>query len=151
MDAIPQRTLIAKPYRIVLEHLEKKMVFPWKNPNIYSALGLLVSFLFLLRLPATLQIGLLSIILFLDWCDGAVARKYQGVSRSGYMVDTVVDMFTETFIFIPLLGTLAGTIFFGLHMLNCYFLFYNVRSGKHILLATKFFYLLYLLSGIFVL
>jgi phosphatidylglycerophosphate synthase len=90
-------------------------------------------------------ITLLIIILLSDWMDGAVARRYKLTSREGWMIDVTVDRISEFLIFVAYLGTLVGNIFFAMYLFNIMTSYYSVKSGKHFLLATRFFYLVYLI------
>lgn len=150
MDQIPKRTAIAKIYRNVLDKYEDRLVFPVKDPNFYQIVSVLLSIVFLFKPGVLLAIILLVIILISDWMDGAVARKYNLVGRSGWMIDVAIDRISEGLILAVYLGTLMGKIFFGMYLINLIFSFYSVKSGKHIILAVRFFYLVYLLLSLII-
>lgn len=145
MDKIPKRSKLAKIYRDVLDKYENRLVFPVKDPNFYQFISIFLSTVFLFKPGIVLGIVLLTIILISDWMDGAVARKYGLTSREGWMIDVVIDRLSEALIFVGYLGTVVGKIFFGAYLLNIVLSFYAVRTGKHLLIATRFFYLIYLL------
>lgn len=145
MDKIPKRSKLAKIYRDVLDKYEDKLVFPVKDPNFYQVVSVLLSAVFLFKPGIVLGIVLLAVILISDWMDGAVARKYNLTCREGWMIDVVIDRLSEALIFVGYLGTIVGKIFFGMYLINIVMSFYAVKSGKHLLIATRFFYLIYLL------
>jgi phosphatidylglycerophosphate synthase len=145
MDRIPQRSKLAKIYRYFLDKYEPKLVFPVKDPNFYQVLSVLLSAIFLFKPQPIVGITLLIIILLSDWMDGAVARRYKLTSREGWMIDVTVDRISEFLIFVAYLGTLVGNIFFAMYLFNIMTSYYSVKSGKHFLLATRFFYLVYLI------
>ena len=150
MDQIPKRTGLAMIYRSVLNKWEKYLIFPSKNPSHYQVVGLLLSIGYLFTTNLIIQIGLVAIILTLDWMDGAVARKYNLVGREGWMIDVFVDRLSEGFIFAAHLFTPLGTTFFLLYIINIFLSMYSVRSGKHILLPIRFIWLLVLIGKLWI-
>lgn len=145
MDKIPQRNKLAKIYRNILDKYEGNLVFPIKDPNFYQILSVFLSGMFLFKPQPVLGIGLISLILLLDWMDGAVARKYNLTSREGWMIDVVIDRISEGLMFVAYLGTFVGNIFFSLYLLNILGSYYSIKSGKHTVMAIRFFYLIYLI------
>jgi len=145
MDKVPQRNQLAQIYRKPLRQLEKAMPLYIKNPNVYQLLGLLFSVSFLFVETNNQQIILISLILFLDWLDGATARKYSLISKKGYLIDVVVDRLSEGLIFASLLGSLTGRVFFAFYLLNNIFVFYSLKSSRHTIIALRFFYLVFLI------
>lgn len=77
--------------------------FPWPkiSPNLISYLALPFSlvFIFLWRPFPLLALIILMIVLFLDWLDGLVAKKYHLASEKGWLVDVATDRFSEGIIF----------------------------------------------------
>ena len=145
MDKIPQRTKLAKIYRSVLDRYESYLVFPIRDPNFYQVLSVFLSAVFLFKPQPFLGVCLMSLILLSDWMDGAAARKYKLTSREGWMIDVVVDRISEGFIFVVYLGTFVGNLCFGIYLLNIIGSIYSIKSGKHLLLPIRFFYLIYLI------
>lgn len=145
MDRIPKRSKLAKIYRDILDKYEGSLVFPIKDPNFYQVFSVLLSAVFLFRPQPVLGIVLISLILLSDWMDGAVARKYNLTSREGWMIDVVIDRISEGLMFIAYLGTFVGNLFFFLYLFNIVGSYYSIKSGKHTLIPTRFFYLIYLI------
>lgn len=144
MDTIPKRNIIASPFRSLLERFEKYLVFPFKNPNVYTLCAVLLSILFLLISNITIRLILLTIILLLDWMDGVAARKLKSVSKSGYLTDATFDRISEGIITASILGTWYGDILFFLYIINIILVFYSVKKGTSYLIAVRFFYLIIL-------
>lgn len=150
MDKIPKRNKLAKVYRNILDRYEDKLVFPIKDPNFYQIMSVFLSALFLFKPQPIWAIVSILVILLSDWMDGAVARKYGLTSREGWMIDVVIDRISEGLMFVVYLGTMVGKIFFGIYLVNIALSFYSIKSGKHLLIAIRFFYLIYLLTSILV-
>lgn len=148
MDKIPKRTKLARPYRVLLDRFEGVLVFPLKNPSHYQVIALLLSIYFLFLGSTVSKIVMLIVILVLDWYDGAAARKFGLANREGWMIDVAVDRVSEMFMFIPLIGTPLGQIAFGMAVLNILLAVYSIKSGRHILLALRFFYLVVLVISL---
>ena len=149
MDKIPKRSQLAQLYRQPLHRLEELMPFLIKDPNYYQVIGLVFSFFFLFTKSNIHQIILISLILIFDWFDGATARKYNLTSKKGYLIDVVVDRISEGLIFSAILNSIVGKIFFSLYLLNNLLSFYSIKSGKHNIIALRFFYLVFLIINIF--
>src|SRR3989338_3941468 len=113
MDTIPERNKLAQLYRQPLQKLESRMPIFIKNPCVYQLAGLLLSVLFLFAQTNLQQIILISVILMLDWLDGAAARRYDLTSKQGYITDLAVDRISEGLIFIAVVSSTIGKIFFG--------------------------------------
>ena len=146
MDTIPKRTKLARVYRVVLDKYEHLLVFPIKDPNFYQIVAIILSGIFLFKPQPSIGIVLIVILHILDWMDGAVARRYKLTSREGWIIDVLVDRISEGLMFVAYLGTSVGNIFFGLYLVNILSSFYSVKSGKHFMLALRFFYLIYLIT-----
>jgi phosphatidylglycerophosphate synthase len=145
MDTIPKRSIAAAPYRHVLQLLEKYLIFPVKNPDFYTVLAVLLSIPFLFVQSIPVRFFLLICILLLDWLDGAAARKFKGVSKTGYVVDTVFDKISDGLVVVSVLGTGYGKILFFLYLINNLMTFYSIKTGKHYIMAIRFFYLVILI------
>lgn len=150
MDQIPKRTGLANIYRSVLDKWEKYLIFPLKNPSYYQVIGLVLSVAYLFTSTLVIQSVIVGVVLILDWMDGAVARKYNLVGREGWMIDVFVDRLSEGFIFVALLFTPIGIVFFTLYILNILLSMYSVRSGKHLILPLRFAWLLILLGKLWI-
>lgn len=143
MDNIPKRTKITV-YRQYLEPLEKYLWLPIKNPDIYSLVGVVFSLSFFFIHNTLLLIVFIVIILFVDWLDGATARRYNLSSREGYIIDTVADRVSEACMFLPIFFSLLGSIFFFFYLVNLFLSCYALQFGKHYVLPLRFLYLLIL-------
>lgn len=149
MDAIPQRPMIATPYRTVLASLERIIVLPRVNPLYYHALGLGPSVLYLYTQTPAQQVCLIAVILIADWLDGATARQMGQCSRDGYLIDVVTDRASEALIFAAASGTLVGQVFFLLWILNVALAFYSVRSNRHRSLPLRFVFMVILFTQLY--
>ena len=146
MDPIPDRPRVASAYRALVSLLEEWVVLPDISPAYYHALAILLSVLFL-YVQAPLQKALIiGVVLLTDWLDGATARRYNQVQRSGYITDVVTDRMSEAFIFFAEVETVLGQIFFLLWMINSVLTFYSVYSNKHLSLPLRFSYMLVLIT-----
>lgn len=150
MDTIPKRQSIAGPYRKVLSFLEEKFSLPEINPSWFQMVGLFMSVYYLFLVSIPWKIAFISIILFLDWLDGAAARQQKKASMEGWMIDVAVDRFSEGFIFFAEIGTQIGMLFFILWIVNVVLSLYSVKTGKHIMLALRFFYIFVLAYQYFI-
>ena len=146
MDPIPDRPRVAAAHRALLSLIEEWVVLPDINPAYYHTLAVLFSVLFL-YLQAPLQKALIiGVVLLTDWLDGATARRYNQVQRSGYITDVVTDRMSEAFIFFAEVETVLGQIFFLLWMINSVLTFCSVYSNKHLSLPLRFSYMLVLIT-----
>lgn len=145
MDKIPKRTKLAGAYRSILDKYEGSLIFPFKNPSYYQVIGLLLSIVFLFLTSSVSKIIVLLFILFLDWFDGAAARKFGYTGKTGWMIDVVIDRISEGFIFISEIFNPIGRVFFLLYILNIFLSFYAVKTGKHYLIPIRFLYLILLI------
>jgi phosphatidylglycerophosphate synthase len=146
MDPIPDRPRVASAYRALASLLEEWVVLPDISPAYYHTLAVLLSVLFL-YVQAPLQKALIiGVVLLTDWLDGATARRYNQVQRSGYITDVVTDRISEAFIFFAEVETVLGQIFFLLWMINSVLTFYSVYSNKHLSLPLRFSYMLVLIT-----
>lgn len=144
MDTIPKRSVVAMPYRRILDKFESYLFLPFKNPDAYTISAVILSVLFLFTAEINIRITLLILILLLDWADGAAARRYRGITASGYMVDVVYDRISEGIITASILGTWYGNILFLLYIINIILMFYAIKKGTSYLFAVRFFYLIIL-------
>lgn len=147
MASVPTRPVIARSYRWLLELIERKLstYVPWVNPSWYQLIGLLLSAAALFISSDFWLVLIVSVVLLLDWLDGAAARYLKVASRQGWMLDVTIDRLSEVFLFIPLLGLSWGWLWLSLALLNIGLSQYSVVSGKHLILPLRFFYLLFLL------
>lgn len=145
MDTIPGRLSIASPYRALLAGFEKLVPLLDINPSYYDTLAIGLSVLFLYTQTEWLKVLLITVILLTDWLDGATARRYNRVCRTGYVTDVVVDRLSEAFIFLAGLGTVLGQVFFLLWLVNVGLTFYSIYTNKHWSLPLRFVYMVILM------
>lgn len=131
MDSVPARPPVAAGYRAVLLALERWIPVPRINPSWWSLLGLTGSVACLYMSTPFQKLALVFGVLLTDWWDGATARRHGTTSPEGYIVDVVVDRFSEAFIFLADIGHPAGRVFFLLWMVNTAITLWSARSGKH--------------------
>lgn len=148
MGTIPTRSKLAGIYRKILSTWEKGLVLPIRNPSFYQVVAIFLSILLMFLGYKPVVVVLVFLILLSDWFDGAVARSQGVASLKGWMIDVVVDRISEGFMFIPLLDTFVGKLFFFSYLVNIGFSFYSVKTGKHILLPLRFVYLVYLIVSL---
>jgi phosphatidylglycerophosphate synthase len=148
MDTLPKRSKVAGPYRYALNVMEPYLVFPFKNPDVYSIASLLLSVLFLVFSNRFILIALLTVTLILDWMDGAAARRFKKTRKEGYLIDVMFDRISEAFLFAPIIGTPLGKWFAMFYLMNIAFSFYAIISSKHYVLALRFIYLLLLVFNL---
>lgn len=146
MAKIPKRIEIAKLYRKFLKPLERFLIFPVKDPNFYQVLSLSISVLFLFIENLYTRAVLVALVMFLDWLDGAVARRYKLANRKGWLTDVVVDRVSEGFIFASILFSIPGKIFFTLYLINITLSMCSIKSEKHLILPLRFLYFIYLIG-----
>lgn len=138
---VPERLPWARLYRDPFQ--SKKLTFwiPNVNPNIVSALAPVLSIFFIVVWVANewMGIGYLIIILWLDWLDGTIARKYNRVTTTGWFVDTISDRLSELAILVPLGGfwSYLVAVNFALSVISWY-------TKKNLVLWLRFIALLYL-------
>ena len=150
MDTVPGRPRVSGAYRAALAWMEPHIPVPNVNPSWWSLLGLLGS-VACLYVPSPLaKFAIVLGVLITDWWDGATARRHGGVSREGYIVDVVIDRFSEAFIFLADIGSVAGRVFFALWMLNTALTLWGARSGKHRILPLRAAWLAVLAWWVFV-
>ncbi len=93
-----------------LENMVGKFFSKFLNPNQYSYLAILMALLclrFLIKNNLKIALIFLFIASFLDFIDGAVARKTNTASKKGAYLDTILDRYVEGmvllgFLFLPL-------------------------------------------------
>jgi len=93
-----------------LENIVGKFFSQFLTPNQYSCLAILMALLcfkFLFESNLKLALIFLFIASFLDFIDGAVARKTNTASKKGAYLDTILDRYVEAmvllgFLFLPL-------------------------------------------------
>jgi len=144
MDLIPGRPHVASPYRALLSFLEERVVLSHIDPAYYHALAMLLSVLFLYAQTPLQKVVIIGVVLLTDWLDGATARRYGQVQRSGYITDVAIDRASEALIFSGEVATVPGQIFFLLWMVNSLLTFYSVHSNKHVSLPLRFLYIIVL-------
>jgi phosphatidylglycerophosphate synthase len=93
-----------------------------------------------------LNIALLSIILILDFLDGAAARQQKSEQRQGYLIDTTSDKISDFLCVIGLIALPIGKVFLILVIINIFLQFYALKTNKHHILAIRFFLLVYLIA-----
>jgi len=144
MGKIPERLKIATWYRSIFHKIEKKLWIPRINPSVYQVAAIVLSFAVLFADEKLTKFLLVGVILILDWFDGATARKYKMTGEVGYMIDVVVDKLSEFIMFFPLHGSLSETVWFSLAMVNLILSYIGFSTGKHTIMALRFFYLFYI-------
>lgn len=137
MDSVPARPRIAGGYRAVLAWLEPWIPVPDVNPSWWSLLGLAGSVACLYAATPGLKLALVFGVLLTDWWDGATARRHGTVTREGYIVDVVIDRFSEAFIFLADVGHPLGRVFFALFVFNTAATIWGARTGKHRILPLR--------------
>lgn len=146
MVKIPKRNLLAQIYRKPAYKVERFIPLLSKNPGLYQFLALILSILFLFTQNQPFyQLILITLILLLDWFDGATARKQGITSKKGYITDVAVDRISEGLIFFTIINSNIGKFFFTLYLVNNILSFHSIKSGKHRIIALRFFYLLFLI------
>ncbi len=108
MDTLPSQSYIASPYRALLSLLEKWVILPDINPAHYQVLAVLLSVLFFYAQTSWQKVLIIGVVLLTDWLDGATARKYGQLQKSGYIADVIIDRASEAFIFLAEVGTALG-------------------------------------------
>jgi phosphatidylglycerophosphate synthase len=139
MDSVPARPRISGGYRAVLAWLEPYIPVPNVNPSWWSLLGLAGSVACLYTASPGIKLALVFGVLLTDWWDGATARKHGGASagREGYIVDVVIDRFSEGFIFLADIGSPVGRVFFALFIFNTVSSIWGAKTGKHRILPLR--------------
>lgn len=137
MDSVPARPGVAAGYRAVLLALERWIPVPRINPSWWSLLGLVGSMVCLYASTPFQKPALVFGVLLTDWWDGATARRHGTTSREGYIVDVVVDRFSEAFIFLADVEHAAERVFFLLWMVNMVLTLRSARTGKHRVLPLR--------------
>lgn len=93
-----------------LEECVGNLFYKFLTPNQYSFLAIFISligFKFLIELKLKVALILLVTSSFLDFVDGAVARKTKTASQKGAYLDTILDRYVEGiillgFLFLPM-------------------------------------------------
>lgn len=138
MDSVPARPRIAGGYRAALARMEPYIPVPNINPSWWSLLGLLGSVACLYVASPGGKLALVFGVLLTDWWDGATARRHDRMSgREGYIVDVVIDRFSEAFIFLADIGHPLGRVFFVLFLFNTASTLWGARTGKHRILPLR--------------
>lgn len=137
MDTVPSRPGVAAGYRAVLAFLEPWIPVPNVNPSWWSLLGLVASVVCLYASTPLQKFALVLGVLLTDWWDGATARRHGTGSREGYIVDVVIDRFSEAFIFLADIGHVLGRLFFALWILNTALTLWSARTGRHRILPLR--------------
>ena len=139
MDSVPARPRISGGYRAVLAWMEPWIPVPNINPSWWSLLGLVGSVACLYAATPGQKLALVFGVLLTDWWDGATARRHGGAlaGREGYIVDVVIDRFSEAFIFLADITHPFARVFFLLWMLNTASTLWGARTGKHRILPLR--------------
>jgi phosphatidylglycerophosphate synthase len=118
--------------------MEPYIPVPNINPSWWSLLGLLGSVTCLYVASPGGKLALVFGVLLTDWWDGATARRHGRMSgREGYIVDVVIDRFSEAFIFLADIGHPLGRVFFVLFLFNTASTLWGARTGKHRILPLR--------------
>ena len=138
MDSVPARPRVAGGYRAALAWMEPWIPVPNINPSWWSLLGLLGSVACLYVASPGGKLALVFGVLLTDWWDGATARRHHRMSgREGYIVDVVIDRFSEAFIFLADISHPLGRVFFVLFLVNTASTLWGARTGKHRILPLR--------------
>jgi phosphatidylglycerophosphate synthase len=139
MDSVPARPRVSGGYRAVLAWMEPWIPVPNVNPSWWSLLGLVGSVACLYAATPGQKLVLVFAVLLTDWWDGATARRHGGAlaGRQGYIVDVVIDRFSEAFIFLADIAHPLGRVFFALFLLNTALTLWGARTGKHRILPLR--------------
>lgn len=138
MDSVPARPRISGGYRAALAWMEPYIPVPNVNPSWWSLLGLVGSVACLYAATPGVKLALVFGVLLTDWWDGATARRHNRMSgREGYIVDVVIDRFSEAFIFLADIGHPLGRVFFALFLFNTASTIWGARTGKHRILPLR--------------
>lgn len=118
--------------------MEPWIPVPDINPSWWSLLGLLGSVACLYVPSPGGKLALVFGVLLTDWWDGATARRHNRMrGREGYIVDVVIDRFSEAFIFLADIGHPLGRVFFILFLFNTASTIWGARTGKHRILPLR--------------
>jgi len=141
-------------YVIGLRSLTDKLLLslplPKINPDIVSALSVILSIFFILYSNLTYQIIMLVLIIFLDWLDGLIAKKHQyrkneKEKEKGWMIDVFADRLSE-----GIISIIYFMPFFFLFFINCILSLWSYKSKKHFILPVRAILLLYLIIKLFI-
>ena len=142
MDRIPERPAVAGFHRRALGFGERFVPIPDINPSWWGVFGLVGSVIYLYLTDPAARFAMLFFVWVTDWYDGATARRYGKISREGYLIDDVVDRFSEGFVFLGDVSSSAvARWFFVLWIVNCALTLWSVHTGKHRILPLRFAYL----------
>lgn len=139
---IPTRPNFILRFRNLADGLLIKLPLPRINPSIISVLSIFISLLFVIFWPVGWWLGVifLSLTLFFDWLDGAVAKKFEMQSRRGWLIDVFCDRLSEVIIFLPFFN-----LWFYLVIFNILLSIFSFSSKRHLILPLRFAFLLYLI------
>jgi phosphatidylglycerophosphate synthase len=121
----------------LLAALEPWIPVPNINPSWWFLLGLVGSVACLYASTPEQKFALVFGVFLTDWWDGATARRHGTTSREGYIMDVVVDRFSEAFIFLADIEHAAGRAFFLLWMLNMALTLWSARTGTRRILPLR--------------
>jgi len=145
MSSTPSKNKILTFYRKYLNIIEKYLPKVEVEPSLISILGVVINIIFLYFINSfPLNVVILFVALAFDFLDGAFARILNKSSREGYLLDVFFDRLTEGLIFIVVIGSIAGKIFFILFMINILLNFYSIKTNKHLSIPLRFSYMVYL-------
>ena len=122
----------------MLAALEPHIPVPAINPSWWCLLGLVLSAACLYVPSPAAKFVLVVVVLLTDWWDGATARRHFTPSREGYIVDVVIDRFSEAFLFLADVHRYpAARVFFLLFLLNTALTLWSARTGRHRILPLR--------------
>lgn len=145
MVSLPKRNKLVAFLRSKFGFLEFLVWYPFQKPEYYQVVCLLLSIFFPLVQNNFLKILFVAFIILLDWYDGAAARKYNKSSPNGWLSDVAVDRVSEGLLFINLIGSAIGKLFFAAYLINIILSYKSYVTKKHFILPLRFFFLIYLL------
>jgi len=142
----PKRTFLGIIIRYFIDNLTKKFPLPKINPNKVSGLSVIFSITFVLTFGYSKIISFLFLflVIFCDFLDGAISKRYYKKNIEGYIVDVTSDRISEgiifSFFFFP---------WFYLFTLNIFLTIWSFLNKKHIILPLRQIFIIYF--GFFVL
>ena len=98
MSNNPKENIFRKKFRTHIDKFIISLPLPKINPDIVSystILTTIISVYFYINHKLWLFWIFLLLTLILDWLDGAIARKYNLISKNSWLLDKVVDRISE--------------------------------------------------------
>lgn len=139
---IPARLPLFSHARAIYEKATSLIPAPRADPNIFSALSIVSSIVFLVlfeRVGNSARAAVLALVLFFDFLDGLVARKRKIASETGYKIDVFSDRISEALVTLPLFFP-----WFLISSLNSLVCILGIWKGKHIVFPLRFFLFVFL-------